>query len=53
MTSKDRRTAKACLLVPTLLFWRDSLLWVIAMSLYANFVGHFSAWQAARAELNS
>lgn len=43
----------ALLLIPTLLWWRDSLMWVIAMSLYANFVGHFSAWQAARAELNA
>lgn len=40
----------ASLLVPSLLWWSDSLQWVIAMSLYANFVGHFSAWQAARAE---
>ena len=67
MTNKrERRTARrlahlhlimtcvwAALLVPTLVWWRDSLLWVIAMSLYANFVGHFSAWQAARAEVHA
>lgn len=38
------------LLVPTLLWWRESILWVAFMSLYANFVGHFSGWDAARAE---
>ena len=40
----------AVLLIPTLLFWKESILWIAAMSLYANFVGHFSAWDAARAE---
>lgn len=40
----------AVLVVPTLLFWPDSILWVAFMSLYANFVGHFSAYQASRAE---
>jgi hypothetical protein len=43
----------ALLLPPTLLWWRDSILWVAAMSLYANFVGHLSAWQASRAEQSS
>lgn len=38
------------LLVPTLLWWRESVLWVAVMSLYANVVGHWSAYQAARAE---
>lgn len=40
----------ALLLLPTLLYWRNSVLWVAFMSLYANFVGHLSAAQAARAE---
>jgi hypothetical protein len=40
----------AALLVPTLLWWRESILWIAFMSLYANFVGHFSAWQGSRAE---
>ncbi len=39
------------LLIPTLLFWKESVLWIAFMSLYANFVGHFSGWDAARAEL--
>jgi hypothetical protein len=38
------------LLIPTLIWWRESVLWVASMSLYANFVGHFSAWQAVRSE---
>lgn len=40
----------ALALVPTLLWWRDSVLWVATMSLYANFIGHISAAQGARAE---
>lgn len=40
----------ALLLVPTLLLWKSSVLWVAAMSLYANFVGHLSAAKASRAE---
>jgi hypothetical protein len=40
----------AALAVPTVLWWPDSILWVAFMSLYANFVGHFSAWQGSRAE---
>jgi hypothetical protein len=35
---------------PTLVWWHSSILWVASMSLYANAVGHFSAYQAARAE---
>jgi hypothetical protein len=42
--------AWALLAIPTILIWRDSILWVAFMSLYANFVGHFSGWDAARAE---
>jgi hypothetical protein len=38
------------LAIPTILLWKDSILWVAFMSLYANFVGHFSGWDAARAE---
>lgn len=42
--------AWAFMLIPTLLLWPDSVLWVAFMSLYANFVGHWSARQAAQAE---
>lgn len=38
------------LTLPTLLWWKDSVPWVAWMSLYANVVGHWSGWQAARAE---
>lgn len=38
------------LLVPTMLLWRDSLVWVVFMSWYANFVGEITAYQAAHAE---
>lgn len=30
--------------------WIESLIFVSACSIYANAVGHFSAWQAGRAE---
>lgn len=40
----------AVLAIPTVLVWRESVLWVAVMSLYANFVGHWSAYDAARAE---
>lgn len=40
----------AFLLIPTLLWWKQSVLWVSVMSLYANVVGHWSAYQASRAE---
>lgn len=38
------------LAVPALLWWKDSIIFVIMLSLYANFVGEFSAYQGARAE---
>jgi hypothetical protein len=38
------------LAVPTLIWWHSSILWVALMSLYANVVGHWAAYQAARAE---
>lgn len=40
----------ALLLIPTLLWWKESILWVAIMSLYANFIGHWSTYQAARAK---
>lgn len=30
---------------------KTSLTWIALMSVWANFVGHFSSWQAARAEV--
>lgn len=40
----------ALLIIPTLLWWNDSILWVLLMSLWANVAAHFAAWQGARAE---
>lgn len=39
------------LTVPSLLWWSNSILWVIVISLWANIVGHFSAYIAARSEV--
>lgn len=38
------------LAIPGLLWWRDSILFVIALSLYANWAGNFAGYQGARAE---
>ncbi len=38
------------LIVPTLIWWKDSVLWVALMSIWANIAAHWSAWQAARTE---
>jgi hypothetical protein len=42
--------AWALMLIPTLIWWKDSVLWVAAMSLYANFSSHLSAAKASKAE---
>jgi hypothetical protein len=39
------------LLVPTLVWWRDSILWVLVVSLYANAAAHWSAYQGSRASV--
>lgn len=45
-------TAVWLVLLPfTLIFWKDSVTWIVLMSWYANFVGHISAWTAAKAEV--
>jgi MFS-type transporter involved in bile tolerance (Atg22 family) len=38
------------LAVPTILWWKDSVLWVAILSLYANFAAEASGYQGARAE---
>lgn len=40
----------ALAIVPTLLWWKDSILWVSLMSLWANIAAHAAAWQGSRAE---
>jgi len=39
------------LIIPTMLWWSTSILWILLISLYANIIGHSSAWQAVRAEM--
>lgn len=39
------------LAIPAVLWWKESIIFVILLSLYANFAGDFAAYQAARAEL--
>jgi len=38
------------LLVPTLVWWKESILWVALMSVRANVGAHFAGYQGARAE---
>ncbi|MBK2507366.1 hypothetical protein FKL37_01945 [Klebsiella pneumoniae] len=38
------------LAIPSLIWWKDSVLWVILISSYANIVGHLSGYSAARAD---
>lgn len=44
--------AWAVLVLPTVLWWRESILWVALMSVWANLASHFAAYQATRAEEN-
>ncbi len=43
----------ALLLIPTIIWWRDSILWISIMSVYAIVSTHWSGYQAARAEENN
>jgi hypothetical protein len=36
--------------IPVLLWWRDSIVLILIISIYANVVGHWSAYEAARAK---
>ncbi len=38
------------LVVPTVIWWSESITWIALMSVWANFAGHLSAWQGSRAE---
>jgi hypothetical protein len=40
----------AVLIIPTVLWWKESILWVACMSIWANVAAHWSAFQGARAE---
>ncbi|WP_438802356.1 hypothetical protein [Enterobacter ludwigii] len=36
--------------MPSVLWWKSSVLWVIIISIYANIFGHLSGYSAARAD---
>lgn len=38
------------LAIPSVLWWKNSVLWVILISIYANIVGHLSGYTAERAD---
>lgn len=38
------------LCIPGLIWWKDSVPFLVFASLWANVVGHASSWQASRAE---
>lgn len=40
----------AAVIPPAILLWRDSVPFLVAISVYANLAGHFAAWQGSRAE---
>lgn len=40
------------LIIPSLLWWSQSVPWLVLISVYANLAGHFGAYQASRAEQN-
>lgn len=46
-------TALWALLIPATVFTdlKTSITWIALMSVWANFVGHFSSWQATRVEV--
>lgn len=39
------------LVIPTLLWWKNSVLWVAFLSLYANFASEFGAWHASSTQI--
>lgn len=43
----------AILLVPSLLWWQTSIVWLVFMSWYANTVGHWSGFTSAKTELEN
>lgn len=40
----------AVLFIPALLWWKESVPFLVFVSVYANFVGHWAAWEAAQAK---
>lgn len=42
--------AWAILIIPSMLLWKDSVPYLVAVSVYANLAGHWAAYEAAREE---
>jgi hypothetical protein len=40
----------ALLFIPALLWWKESVPFLVFVSVYANFVGHWAAWEASKAK---
>lgn len=40
----------AVLIPPSVLWWSQSVPYLVWLSVWANFAGHLSAWQASRVE---
>jgi hypothetical protein len=38
------------MIIPTVIWWKNSVLWVALMSVYACMTTHWSSYQGARAE---
>lgn len=41
------------LILPTITTWNKSILWVGFLSIWANFVSHYTAWITARVEVRT
>jgi len=41
------------LIYPTIVVWNKSILWVGFLSVWANFISHYTAWVAARVEVRA
>jgi len=39
--------------IPAVLLWKDSVPFLVAVSIYANIAGSAASWQAAKADQNS
>jgi hypothetical protein len=39
----------AILAIPAIAWWRESVPFLVGVSVYANFVGHWSSYEAAKA----
>lgn len=37
--------------IPSMLFWKNSVAYLVMLSVYAVVTGHWSSWQAARVEV--